>query len=96
MATKPKAATLAAGLVRKSLIATTTSATATPPATPPQAVQPAQAATPPAGNYYKSMTLKLDKSRYSALKTLGLREDKSGQELLTAALDAYLAAAGMR
>ena len=92
MATKPKAATLAAGLVRKSLIATTTSATATPPATPPQAVQPAT----PAGRYYKSMTLKLDKSRYQALKTLGLREDKSGQELLTAALDAYLAQHGMR
>ena len=87
MATKPKAATLAAGLVRK-----TPTATATPPATPPQAVQPAT----PAGRYYKSMTLKIDKSRYSALKTLGLREDKSGQELLTAALDAYLAAHGMR
>lgn len=91
MATKPKAATLAAGLVRKSPIATTT--TDAPAATPPQAVQPPK---PPAGTYYKSMTLKLDKSRYSALKTLGLREDKSGQELLTAALDAFLAAAGMR
>ena len=90
MATKPKAAALAAGLVRKTPTATT-SATAT--ATPPQAVQPP---TPAAGTYYKSVTLKLDKSRYSALKTLGLREDKSGQELLTAALDAYLAAAGMR
>ena len=94
MATKPKAATLAAGLVRKTHTATT-SATATA-ATPPQDVQPAQAATPPAGNYYKSMTLKLDKSRYSALKTLGLREDKSGQELLTAALDAFLAQHGVR
>ena len=92
MAPKPKApAALAAGLVRKTPTATAPATSA--PTTTPQAVQPP---TPAAGRYYKSMTLKLDKSRYSALKTLGLREDKSGQELLTAALDAYLAAHGLR
>ena len=41
-------------------------------------------------SYYKVLTLKLDKTRYQALKRLGLQEDKSSQELLTEALDALL------
>lgn len=40
--------------------------------------------------YYKALTLKLDKARYQALKQLGLKEDKSSQELLTKAVDALL------
>ena len=87
MSTKPRPAALGAGLVRKG---------ATPPAPAQPAQPPTTAPAPAAGSYYKSLTLKLDRPRYSALKTLGLREDKSSQELLTAALDAYLAAHGLR
>ncbi|MHB1701713.1 MAG: hypothetical protein ACYCSN_16600 [Acidobacteriaceae bacterium] len=93
MSTKPKPAALGAGLVRKGTATPPTPATA-----PPQAVQVATtpAPAPAAGTYYKAVTLKLDKSRYSALKTLGLREDKSSQELLTVALDAFLVQHGLR
>lgn len=41
--------------------------------------------------YHKALTVKLDKSRYIALKTAGIQVDKSTQEIMVAALDLWLA-----
>jgi hypothetical protein len=40
--------------------------------------------------YYKAMTVKLDKDRFTKLKQAGLAADLSSQEIFVAALDAYL------
>jgi hypothetical protein len=40
-----------------------------------------------------ALTLKVDQVRYEALKVLGARTRRSNQEILLAALDAYLTAA---
>lgn len=42
-------------------------------------------------DYHKSLTVKLDKERYFHLKEVGLKYDKSSQELFIEALDALLA-----
>ena len=44
--------------------------------------------------YYKALTVKLDRDRYRSLKQVGLDLDKSSQEILIEALDAYLAKGG--
>ena len=81
MATKPtKPASLGAGLVKKGQAA---------PARPEETAKVQALAG--GATYHKALTLKLDRRRYEALKLLGLREDKSSQELLTEALDALLA-----
>ncbi len=40
--------------------------------------------------YYKALTVKLDRERYEALKTLGVKLDKKSQEIFVEALDLYL------
>jgi hypothetical protein len=40
--------------------------------------------------YFKALTLKLDKNRYLNLKQAGLEEDKSSQDILVQALDEYI------
>lgn len=45
----------------------------------------------PLKDYHKSLTVKLDKDRYFRLKEVGLKHDKSSQELFIEALDALLA-----
>jgi hypothetical protein len=45
----------------------------------------------PPKDYHKSLTVKLDKERYFHLKEVGLKYDKSSQELFIEALDALLA-----
>lgn len=72
-----KPAGLTASLVQKGA--------ATPSASAPTALQATHG-----GEYYKALTLKLDRWRYDQLKMLGLRLDRSSQELLTDALDAML------
>ena len=44
--------------------------------------------------YYKSLTLKLDRARYEALKTMGIKLDRKSQQILVEALDAWLHAHG--
>lgn len=45
----------------------------------------------PAGpNYYKALTVKLDRDRYEALKNLGLKLDMKSQEIFTEALDLWI------
>jgi hypothetical protein len=41
-------------------------------------------------DYYKALTVKLDRERYEALKTLGIKLDKPSQEIFVEALDLYL------
>ncbi|MGB4497902.1 MAG: hypothetical protein WBI40_04320 [Methylococcaceae bacterium] len=45
----------------------------------------------PPKDYHKSLTVKLDKDRYFHLKEVGLKYDKSSQDLFIEALDALLA-----
>ena len=42
-----------------------------------------------------ALTLKVDQARYEALKVLGARTRRSNQEILLAALDAYLRGEGV-
>ncbi len=45
----------------------------------------------PAGpNYYKALTVKLDRDRYEALKNLGVKLDKKSQEIFIEALDLWI------
>ncbi len=46
---------------------------------------------PEAAGYYKSLTLKVDKSRYTRLKQLGVGREKTMQDVLTEAVDLLLA-----
>lgn len=41
--------------------------------------------------YFKAMTLKLDRDRFTRLKQLGLDQDKTSQHLLVEAVDLLLA-----
>ena len=41
--------------------------------------------------YFKAMTLKIDKQRYTILKQMGLDSDKTSQQLLIEAVDLLLA-----
>jgi hypothetical protein len=43
-----------------------------------------------ASDYYKALTLKLDRPRYEALKAMGLRMDRTSQQILVEALDLFL------
>ncbi|MDA8258293.1 MAG: hypothetical protein M0Z99_22140 [Betaproteobacteria bacterium] len=81
MSTKPKTASLTGTLMAKK-------GAAAPSA--PQAVIAAPKPLKKGTDYYKALTLKLDRTRYNKLKTLGLELDKSTQDLLTKALDALL------
>jgi hypothetical protein len=43
-----------------------------------------------APDYYKALTVKLDRARYESLKTLGVKLDKKSQEIFVEALDLWL------
>lgn len=78
-----KTASLTSGLVAKKGQAM--------PAVTHQAEAPARAAAKTAApGYYKALTVKLDRERYEALKTLGVKLDKKSQEIFVEALDLYL------
>lgn len=78
-----KTASLTAGLVAKK-------GEAIPAAVNPAFASGARPAAT-AGDYFKALTVKLDKDRYMRLKQSGLVSDKSSQEIFVEALDAYLA-----
>lgn len=82
MSTRPKTASLTSGLVAKK-------GAAIPAA--PAASQPVVAAPKATDAYYKALTLRLDRARYTSLKSLSVELDKSAQELLVEALDTLLA-----
>lgn len=91
---KPRKATpasLAAVIVRKGEATPAASIPAHPATTgqaPEKKGRPETASA--SATYYKALTFKLDRPRYEELKRLGLREDRSSQEILMAALDQYL------
>ena len=41
-------------------------------------------------DYYKALTVKLDRERYETLKNAGIKLDKKSQEIFVAALDLWL------
>lgn len=59
-------------------------------ASPAVSPGPTKQAPGPSTEYYKALTVKLDKPRYQALKSAGVQLDKSSQEIFVEALDAYL------
>ena len=76
-----RTASLTSGLVAKKGEATpATSATIT---APPARVESA-------GDYYKALTVKLDRRRYESLKNVGVKLDKKSQEIFVEALDLWL------
>jgi len=44
----------------------------------------------PAVDYYKALTVKLDRERYESLKNLGVKLDKKSQEIFVEALDLWM------
>jgi hypothetical protein len=43
-----------------------------------------------APDYYKALTVKLDRKRYESLKNLGVKLDKKSQEIFVEALDLWM------
>jgi hypothetical protein len=85
-----KRAQLTGSLVAKKGEATPAAGTR---AEPPAPTDPRSKTAPAlAGGYYKALTVKLDRPRYEALKSLGLKLDLKSQEIFVEALDAYLKA----
>ena len=70
-------------LARKDAAAPVTTATPTGPTTPALVGKGR-------GDKPIALTVKVDQARYEALKVLGARTRRSNQEILLAALDAYL------
>lgn len=77
-----KTASLTSGLVAKKGQAT--------PAVTHEAVVPASVAKAPTTDYYKALTVKLDRERYESLKNLGVKLDKKSQEIFVEALDLWM------
>jgi hypothetical protein len=84
-----KRAQLTGNLVAKKGEATPSVPVAT---SPTSAAREAQKDVDSPSGYYKSLTVKLDRRRYEALKTLGIKQDMKSQEIFVEALDAYLQA----
>ncbi len=84
-----KSASLTAGLVaKKGEAAPITMAPALPIAPEVAPIVTKEGAA--AKDYFKALTVKLDRDRYHRLKQAGLHQDKTSQELFVEALDAYL------
>ena len=81
-----KTATLTAGLVAKKGEATPTISSSSLSAPLLQAKAQQSTAT----DYYKALTVKLDRNRYEALKNAGVKLDKKSQEIFVEALDLWL------
>ena len=80
-----KTASLTAGLVAKKGEAA--------PAGLRKSAAEASAGEPGVGSgrdYYKALTVKLDRERYETLKNAGIKLDKKSQEIFVAALDLWL------
>lgn len=77
-----KTASLTSGLVAKKGQAS--------PAVTLTDVIPNPAGKTAAMDYYKALTVKLDRERYESLKNLGVKLDKKSQEIFVEALDLWL------
>lgn len=83
-----KSASLTAGLVAKKGSAMPANGV-TPVVTFPDASHAAEVAAA-TKDYYKALTVKLDRDRYQLLKSIGLKLDKKSQEIFVEALDLWL------
>ena len=81
-----KTASLTAGLVAKKGEAAPATVIATP-------TQPIETKAHGGRDYYKSLTVKLDRSRYENLKSMGVKLDKKSQEIFVEALDLWMKSA---
>ena len=83
-----KSASLTAGLVAKKGSAMPANAVVELEST--AAVLPSAEMHALAKDYYKSLTVKLDRDRYESLKSVGVKLDKKSQEIFVEALDLWL------
>lgn len=86
-----KTASLTAGLVAKKGEASPTTVVAAPQAAQPIEVK--ASATGGGRDYYKALTVKLDRDRYESLKSMGVKLDKKSQEIFVEALDLWMKSA---
>lgn len=82
-----KVASLTAGLVAKKGEASPATVTAAPQTKP---IEVKVSATSNGRDYYKALTVKLDRDRYESLKSMGLKLDKKSQEIFVEALDLWM------
>lgn len=85
-----KTASLTAGLVAKKGEASPATVVATPQAQP---IEVKTSATGGGRDYYKALTVKLDRDRYESLKSMGVKLDKKSQEIFVEALDLWMKSA---
>lgn len=83
-----KSASLTAGLVAKKGSAMPANAMA--PVATASAVSHEVEAAAVTKDYYKALTVKLDRDRYQSLKSVGVKLDKKSQEIFVEALDLWL------
>ena len=81
-----KTASLTAGLVAKKGEAMPAAASRAVMSAPSRVAEPAAIGR----DYYKALTVKLDRERYETLKNAGIKLDKKSQEIFVAALDLWL------
>lgn len=87
-----KTASLTAGLVAKKGEASPATVIATPS---PQPIEEKASANGGSSgrDYYKALTVKLDRDRYESLKSMGVKLDKKSQEIFVEALDLWMKSA---
>lgn len=85
-----KTASLTAGLVAKKGEASPATVVAAQPAKP---IETKVSTTGGGRDYYKALTVKLDRDRYESLKSMGVKLDKKSQEIFVEALDLWMKSA---
>jgi hypothetical protein len=85
-----RTASLTAGLVAKKGEASPAAVIAAPQAQP---IEVRASATGGGRDYYKALTVKLDRDRYESLKSMGVKLDKKSQEIFVEALDLWMKSA---
>ena len=85
-----KTASLTAGLVAKKGEGFPATVVAAPQVQP---IEVKASATGGGRDYYKALTVKLDRDRYESLKSMGVKLDKKSQEIFVEALDLWMKSA---
>lgn len=85
-----KTASLTAGLVAKKGEAFPATVVAAPQA---QSIEVKASPNGRSRDYYKALTVKLDRDRYESLKSMGVKLDKKSQEIFVEALDLWMKSA---
>lgn len=88
-----KTASLTSGLVAKKGQASPAVIAAA--VTPPSSLERPETQSVTA-DYYKALTVKLDRGRYESLKNVGVKLDKKSQEIFVEALDLWLRQANVQ